>query len=114
MTLIQPVLIVALICAAIFYRAKMRSRLADRLIVFSIAAAGIVLVASPNLSTAIARTLGVGRGADLVMYLGLVGTGFVLLLLFSRIRALESQITALVRELAVLRGEAPDARRPTL
>ncbi len=107
MTLIQPILMVGLICAAILYHAKIRSQILDRLIVFCIAAAGVVLVASPNLSTTIAHSLGVGRGADLVMYLGLVGIGFVLVLLFARIRTLESQITALVRELALSRGEAP-------
>ena len=107
MTPIQLMLLGGLGLSAVLYWSKMRSKLRDRVVVFAIILFGIVLVAAPNLSNRLARALGVGRGADLVSYLGLVGGGFCLLLLFSNQRAAQSQITHLVREMAILRAEKP-------
>jgi small membrane protein len=107
MTPIQLMLLGGLGLSAVLYWSKMRSKLRDRVVVFAIILFGIVLVAAPNLSNRLARALGVGRGADLVSYLGLVGGGFCLLLLFSNQRAVQSQITHLVREMAILRAEKP-------
>jgi|KBSMisStandDraft_5_1062788.scaffolds.fasta_scaffold13856_4 hypothetical protein len=110
MTLIQPVLIVLLVCGALFYRARMRSRLWDRTIVFILAGAGVILVVSPDLSIALAHSLGVGRGVDLIIYLGLLGFAFLLLSVFSKIRVLEAQITLLTRELSL--WQARNDNRP--
>jgi small membrane protein len=101
---VQPILAVLLIGAVILYRARMRSRLADRLIVLTLATVGLVLIVFPDLSTRVAHFLGVGRGVDLVFYLSIVGIGFFLMLFLSRIRALESQLTAVARELALFRA----------
>jgi small membrane protein len=112
MTPIQLALLTGLLLAAILYWLRMRSKLRDRAVVFAIILFGIVLVADPDLSTRLAHAFGVGRGADLVSYLGLLGGGFCLLLLFSHQRTAQLQITSLVRELAILRAEKP-ANTPT-
>jgi small membrane protein len=101
MTLIQPLLIVLILLALVIYMSRLRSSLADRCIVIGITIAGIVLIAAPDLSTAIAHSLGVGRGVDLVIYLSLIGLGFSSLFLFSRLRSVEAAITAIVRELSI-------------
>ena len=101
MTLIQPLLIVLIVFALLIYMSRFRSRLADRCIVIGITIAGIVLIAAPDLSIAIAHSVGVGRGVDLVIYLCLVGLGFSNLFLFSKLRSVEGQITSIVRELGV-------------
>ena len=64
----------------------------------------MVLVASPSLSILLAHALGVGRGVDLVIYLSLPCLAFLLLLVFSKIRDLEAQITALAGEAALWRA----------
>ena len=101
MTLIQPILILLVVLGLVFYQLRGRSRLLDRGIVFSIAAAGAVLIVDPELSMRVASALGVGRGVDLVIYLGMIGFAFLFLLVFSGIRKLESQLTAMVRSNAV-------------
>lgn len=101
MTLIQPILVLLVALGLLFYQLKGRSRLLDRGIVFSIAAAGVILIVDPQLSMKIANALGVGRGVDLVIYLGMTGFAFLFLLIFSKLRALESQITSLVRTIAI-------------
>src|SRR5579872_3389668 len=101
MTLIQPVLIILLFCALLAYQFWMRSKLAERAIVFGLGALGAVLISFPAVSTGLAHILGVGRGVDLVIYISLFGLGFVQLAIYSRVRAMEVQITHVVRELAI-------------
>ena len=98
---IKPVLIGAVLLFAAIYFAKLRSRLWDRMLVLLFVALGVGSIANPNLTTVIAHRLGVGRGVDLLFYFSLVGFGFVVLLLFSRIRELQRQVTNLARELAL-------------
>jgi hypothetical protein len=105
MTLIQPLLIALLVGAVIAYRLWMRSKLLDRAIVFGLAVAGIILTFSPNLSIRLAHAVGVGRGVDLVIYISLIGFGFMQLLVISKIRSLEAQTTKIVREMAVWKAE---------
>ncbi|MCC7496864.1 MAG: DUF2304 domain-containing protein [Bryobacterales bacterium] len=105
MTLIQPVLILILLCAAAIFLLRMRSKLMDRLIVVAFAVTGTALVVSPQTSTEVAHTLGVGRGVDLVIYLSLLGSGFFLLVGFSKLRELEQQLTQITRQLALLTAE---------
>jgi hypothetical protein len=91
----------AILLFATIYFARLRSRLWDRMLVLLFVGVGVGFIANPGLTTVIANHLGVGRGVDLLFYFSLVGFGFVLLLLFSRIRELQRQVTSLARELAL-------------
>jgi small membrane protein len=71
------------------------------------AAVGIAVL-EPGLSQRLAHALGVGRGADAVFYLGLVGLSYAFFKLYLKIRNLEQQITALVRKMALHHSEPPD------
>jgi hypothetical protein len=62
----------------------------------------------PDLSAEIARLVGVGRGVDLVLYLGILGLSFVCLLLYSKIRELEATLTDLVRSIAIVEASHPN------
>ena len=64
-----------------------------------------LLVMKPDLTQKLARVLGVGRGADAVFYLGLVGLSYAFFRLYLRSRNTEQQITRLVRELALRDAE---------
>jgi hypothetical protein len=105
MHLIQPFLIFLIVFCALFYEKRMRSKARDRFVVIGLAGIGTILVASPNLSALAADLVGVGRGVDLVIYVSLIGIGFFLMLIFSKLRALEAQITAIARETAIWRAE---------
>ncbi len=75
-----------------------------------------VVVAFPETTKVVARTLGVQRGADLVIYCAIVVMMIGFLMTYTRLRALRREVTLLTRELAIRdahRGERPDdARRP--
>ena len=101
MNAIQFILIGLLFASFLVYFTRLRSRLLDRIIVTVIIIGGIVLVIWPELSQLLASRLGVGRGADMVLYLGLVGLIFVSILQFSKIRELEDRITRLARKIAL-------------
>lgn len=73
---------------------------------------GIYLVWQPQASTAIANALGVGRGADLLLYV-YVALSFVLLIsLLLRIKSLHEQLTELARAIAIANPLAAGKRSP--
>ena len=53
------------------------------------------MIIVPEWTTLLARSLGVGRGADLMNYLGWIGIAFVCIGLYSKLRVLESHLTEL-------------------
>lgn len=104
---VQFILVVLLLVVMYVYFNRLRSGLLDRLIVLAFAGLGIVMTVLPDLTTGLANLVGVGRGADLFFYLAIVGLGFMCLLLYSRIRDLESSITELTRAVAVKKANTP-------
>ncbi|MBI4592271.1 DUF2304 family protein [Candidatus Uhrbacteria bacterium] len=62
--------------------------------------AGIV-AALPQTADAVARVVGVGRGADAVIYVSLVVIFYLIFRLYVKIEQVESEITRLVRKLAI-------------
>lgn len=106
---IQYVLILAFAAALVLTWRRARQGAIGRLpalgwSVFWIAAAVVVL--RPETSSVLARFLGVGRGADVIVYFALVVAFALVFKLFTRLETLERQITRLVRDLA-LKGDAP-------
>ena len=102
--LVKIILIPLVIGLVFFYFAKIRSQLLDSLAVVLIAGVGIALVISPEMANGLAHLVGVGRGADLLMYTSLIGIMFLLILIYSRLRELEAQITYLARDIALNRA----------
>lgn len=107
MSPIQFILIILLIAIVVTYFGRLRSRLRDTVILILFGAIGIVMVAVPDLTTMLARLVGVGRGTDLLIYLGLVGFGFLILLLYSNQREMGSRLTDLVRAIAIEQARTP-------
>ena len=74
-------------------------------IVFGLLAAGAIAVVSPETSSQVAHFVGVGRGADLVMYVSIVAILFVLVHYYTKFVELQRHVTQLTRELAILRAD---------
>lgn len=70
--------------------------------------AGILLVLNPQISSEIAKVLGVGRGADLVFYLWTVLSALLIANIHFRLRYQKELLTTLARDLALLSA----SRRP--
>ena len=82
---IQPLLMVLLGLLVVACIRQLRSRLFDRLVLLGLALLATVLIVVPDLSTRMAEIAGVGRGVDLLMYLGFVGMAFALVVLYGRL-----------------------------
>lgn len=67
--------------------------------VLSIAAT--IAIGAPDTTRVVAAALGIGRGADLVFYCAIVGAAIGFFAIFVRLRALDEQITELVRHTAL-------------
>lgn len=104
---IQPILIVVAITTAFVFYRRLRSRVLDRSLIVVATVSGVVLVSFPELSKVLANYLGVGRGVDLVFYVGLVVLGFLWLELAARQRQTEDTLTEIVRSFALLKAEKP-------
>lgn len=61
----------------------------------------VLVVLRPETASLAARRLGVGRGADVVVYLSIAALFYLLFRQFARLEEHERQITKLARELAL-------------
>ena len=107
MILIQFILVAAIVGIALLAVLSLRSRRISRWIALALAIAGVVFVMRPDATNRIAHLLGVGRGADLMMYIFLVATVYALMQLYARVRTLDGQITQLSRALAIANARKP-------
>lgn len=90
-----------------------RNRLPFHIVtVFGLLGVGAVAVVFPELATDLAHFVGVGRGADLITYIAIVGVMFVLIHYYTKFVELQQQVTELTRELALLRSECERAPAP--
>lgn len=108
MHLIQVILFGIVLLIGFYVYRKFRNSILDVIVFFLFLLVGVIFIAIPNLTTSIARFLGVGRGADLVFYLAILFFAFVCLKLYERIRKLEQLINELIRQRAI--AEARDNR----
>lgn len=69
------------------------------LVLFAVVTAGLVI--APSVASQLARAVGVGRGADLLLYALAVGFICFLATYYGRMRMLNRQITELTRALAL-------------
>jgi hypothetical protein len=101
MNLIQIVLVVSVLLSVYTYLTRLRSQLADRLLVILVGASALVLVIVPNISSKLAHIFGVGRGVDFLFYLAHAGIILVVIILYSKLRAQSEWMTELARIIAI-------------
>jgi small membrane protein len=87
-----------------------RKRIAGRAAVLWIALwiSAAVVIADPDILVRAAHFFGIGRGADLVLYLSILFTFLVFFLIYMRFRRVEEQLTQIVRHLAIRDAERGD------
>ncbi|HZQ54741.1 MAG TPA: DUF2304 domain-containing protein [Bryobacteraceae bacterium] len=98
---IQAVLIALCLLAAILGSIAFRSKLAYRLLAAFLFLSASLCVIFPGITSDLANALGVGRGADLLLYLGLLAGIHSFLLLYLKERRLDRRITELTRAIAI-------------
>lgn len=55
----------------------------------------------PEIASRLADYLGIGRGADLIVYIAIIVLAYVIFRLFVKVDKIDRQITKVVRELAI-------------
>ena len=88
------------------YLQRRKSSLISLAIVL-VSVAGIVAVLSPSFSNDVAHAVGVGRGADLILYCWIVITLLVSVNLQFKILQVQQNVTTLTRELALCAPTMP-------
>ncbi len=104
--IIQLVLCAGLAFALFYAYLQRRKSRAVSLGIMLVSAAGILAVLAPNASNAVAHAVGVGRGADLVVYCWIVITLLVSVNLQFKILRMQHNLTVLTREIALHRPVA--------
>lgn len=61
--------------------------------------AGIVIISWPESTNFLARTLGVGRGADVILYFSIIIIFYFIFYLTIKLRKIEKEITQVVRQI---------------
>ena len=105
--IIQLLLIGVLLLSALVVVRQMQASRRARVIVLSMLAIGAYLVWQPEQANELAHSLGVGRGADLMLYLWIVLTFAVILLLYLKIVKMNQMVTDLARRLTLMTPVRP-------
>jgi hypothetical protein len=100
-TLIQPILVGAILAVAMVHLKAFSSRLLSRAATLMFVALGVAFVVNPELTNDIAHMVGVGRGTDLVLYALFPATISMFLHLYRRNRQLEERLTGMARHIAI-------------
>ena len=119
MTAFQAITIPILVAlAALNLRAVLRAERPRllRFLRFMVFAAAAVAIWNPELTNRTARALGIGRGADLLIYVVAIAVIVGFFFFYQTTRRLEREITGLVRDIALeraARSPATDADDPS-
>lgn len=113
MTGIQLVLLTGVAFISLYFVIRLKKKLLDLVLLVVLISSAVVFIIWPELTTALAKKLGVGRGVDLIFYISILIFWFVLLKLYARIRLLEKSFTQIIREDAIKKVSQPDTDTPT-
>jgi hypothetical protein len=102
---IKIILLVTFLLITIGVVQLLRNRLLSRILIIVLAVAAVYFILMPDQLTAIATLLGVGRGTDLLVYLGFCGLLMLHLLSYRKTKKLEEQVAELNRKIALKEAE---------
>ena len=103
----QWLLLTALILIAAYAVSQWRVARIVAASILASAMAGAVVVIFPDIATHAAHALGIGRGADLIMYVFIVAILAAILNIHIKLRANHKQLTDLARMLALQSARWP-------
>jgi hypothetical protein len=115
--LIQVALVAGVVAIAIFFvrgQHGVRIQASKRLAFFAFLVLNVYAVARPEDVTRLARFLGVGRGADLLLYALIVTFVFAMLAVYMRLHDDERRVTQLARAVAIRDAEMYNRERGLL
>lgn len=78
-------------------------------VLFWVLVAGVVF--APQTTDVLASFVGVGRGADVIIYFSIIALLYIVFRLFIKLEDVEQELTKLVRSLAIKESEGPDSKQ---
>lgn len=109
--MIAQVLLTAGLVACVLYVLSLgRALPVVRFGLFGLAVTGTVFIWQPELANALAAMVGIGRGADLMLYVWLLMSLFLILRLHLLSRVQGQQLTELARAITLMRAERGQGR----
>ncbi len=106
----QWLLIVALGLIAAYAVSQWRAAPAVAAGIFATTLCGTVVVIFPDIATSTANAIGIGRGADLIMYVFIIVILAAILNIHIKIRSSHKQLTEIARTIALQTARPPDGR----
>ena len=103
MKIFQPVIAIGFVSLALIIRRqnKLAGKAFSRLGLLFLLSCTFVALFAPYAFDSIARIMGIGRGADLLMYVTVFSFIAFVVLVIIKIQNIESQITKIAREIAL-------------
>lgn len=84
----------------------------NELFFWSIIWLGVIIIALfPSIFVTLSRLLGIGRGVDILLYLGMLLLFYLLFRFYVRMEAQQKEITALVREVALQNAKKKESKK---
>ncbi len=93
------------VCICLLYAFNQIKRWPLSFAIALVATLGLIFIWQPEWSNWLAVWVGVSRGADLMFYIWIVISMFVILNLHIRNRVVDRKLTAIVRELALIKPQ---------
>jgi small membrane protein len=115
--IIKLLLVVGLVVVALSFlrnRNTMRFQAGKKIALAGFTLLCVVSVANPDITNWLAERVGVGRGADLLLYLTVIGFLFVALNTYLKFKDYQARLTSLARTVAIeeARRRQNDRQRP--
>ena len=98
---IKVILLIPLLLLIILMLPKFRRHAMSRLIMIMISLLGMLFVLFPSLSNKLAQYVGVGRGADLIIYLFMVFSFLYNIYLYAKLRMIQQDQTEIIKNIAI-------------
>lgn len=98
---IKIILLIPLLLLIILMLPRFRRHAMSRLIMIIISLLGVVFVLFPSLSNKLAQYVGVGRGADLIIYLFMVFSFLYNIYIYAKLRMMRQDQTEIVKQIAI-------------
>lgn len=99
--LILLILVIVLLGVFMRNRNAMRQRAGKKILFILFAAMSVFAIIDPNSLTKVAHLLGVGRGADLLLYVLVLAFAFVTLSIYLKFKDYDQRLTKLARSIAL-------------
>lgn len=87
-----------------FYSSDARKNAGFKIMLLVIASMSSLLIISPNIINETANFLGIGRGADLVFYLFMISSVFIIARIYLNSKRLEEKLSKIARELSIIKS----------